>query len=98
MTRDSTPAFVLLALFTGLFVFGAQISTAPKRVAAEDRPLPPYESSAEVTLTGIVMGMPRVPTATSPVVVMLRTTKQPVDLVMGPAAFLGDAELTFKKG
>lgn len=98
MTRDSTPAFVLLALFAALFVFRAQISTAPKRVAAGDRSLPAYRSSAEVTLTGIVMGMPRVPTATSPLVVMLRTTRQPFDLVMAPAAFLADVDLTFKKG
>jgi len=98
MTRDSTPAFVLLAFFAVLFGFGAQISSAPKRVAAQDRSLRAYQSSAEVTLTGIVMGMPRVPTATSPVVVMMRTTRQPFDLVMAPTAFLADAELTFKKG
>jgi hypothetical protein len=29
---------------------------------------------------------------------MLRTTRQSFDLVMAPAAFLADAELTFKKG
>ena len=98
MTRHSIPALVLLALFAVLFVVGAQTSTAPTKVATGDRSLPAYQSSGEVTLTGIVMGMPRVPTPTSPVVVMLRTTRQPFDLVMAPAAFLADAALTFKKG
>jgi hypothetical protein len=98
MSRDSIPAFVLLAFFAALFAFGARISPAPTKVAAGDRPRPAYQSSAEVGLTGIVTGMPRVPTATSPIVVMLRTTRQPFDLVMAPAAFMASVQLGFVKG
>ena len=98
MTRDSIPAFVLLAFFAVVVAFGAPSSPWPTKVAAADRSLPAYPLAAEVTLTGVVVGMVSVPTATAPVVVMLRTTRQPFDLMMAPAAFLADAELTFKKG
>ena len=98
MSRDSTPAFVLLAFFAALFAFGASISHSPATVAAADRSLPTYHLAAELTLTGIVEGMPRVHQATSPIVVMLRTARQPFDLVLAPASYMAEVGLTFTKG
>ena len=98
MTRDSTPAFILLTFFAALFGVSARIAPPPPRVAAADRSLVNYQLTDELTLTGIVTGMPRVPRATSPIVVTLRTDRQLVDLVLAPAPFLTNVSLTFRKG
>jgi hypothetical protein len=98
MTRDSTPAFILLTFFAVLFVVSAWIAPPPTKVAAADRSLANYQLTDELTPTGIVMGMPRVPRATSPVVVTVKTARQPLDLALAPASFVTDVELTFHKG
>jgi hypothetical protein len=98
MTRDSTPASLLLIFVAVLFVVGARIAPPPTTVAAADRSQATYQLADELTLTGTVTGMPRVPHATSPIVVTLRTARQPFDLVLAPASFLTDVELTFRKG
>ena len=66
MTRDSTPAFIPLTFFAALFVVGARITPSPMKVAAAGRSLANYQLADELTLTGIVMGMPRVPRARAP--------------------------------
>ena len=98
MTRDSTPAFVLLPFFVVLFVVSARIAPPLMKVAAADPSLANYQLADEVTLTGVVTGMPRVPRATSPIVVTIRTARLSFDLALAPASFLKDAELTFRRG
>ena len=98
MTRDSTPALTLLTFFAVLFVVSARTVPPPTKIAAGDRSVANYQLADEVTLTGVVTGMPRVPQATSPIVVTVTTARQPYDLALAPASFLTDAELTFRKG
>jgi hypothetical protein len=98
MTRDSAPAFVLLAFFTVLVVVSARIAPVPTPVAAAERASATDRPAGELTLTGIVTGMPRVPTATSPVVVTIKTARRPFDLALAPASFLADAQLAVRKG
>jgi hypothetical protein len=98
MSRDSTPAFILLTLFAVLFVVGARTAPPPTKVAAGDRSFASYQLADQVTLTGVITGMPRVPRPTAPIVVTVKTARQPYDLVLAPAWVLTDVQLTFRKG
>jgi hypothetical protein len=98
MSRDSTPALVLLTAFAVLFGLAWRLGPPPIKAAVADHAQPTYQIAAELTLTGIVQGKPRVHRATAPVVVTLRTSRQPVDLVLAPACYMAEVGLTLVKG
>jgi hypothetical protein len=98
MSRDSIPALILLPFFAALVAFGARMGPSTTEVAAAHRSPPAYQVSAELTLTGMVEGLPRVHQETSPIVVTVRTDRQAFDLVLAPASYMADMNLAFTKG